>query len=57
MTKYAIYLDVYREGRWTKDVFRKGFETIIEAAEAMQYLAHHDGDLGKKLSIREQSNH
>lgn len=52
--KYAIYLDVYRNGRWTEELFRKGYETIAEAAAAMQYLSHHDGELGKKLSIREQ---
>ena len=52
---YAIYLDVYRDGRWTIELFRKGFETLSEAADVMQYLSHHDGELGKKLSIREHS--
>jgi hypothetical protein len=45
-------IDVWNGKRWTTEVFRKGYETIEEAADAMRYLQFHNSDLIKKLSLR-----
>lgn len=51
-TMYVIMIDVWNGKRWTTEVFRKGYSTIESAADAMQYLQHHNSDLIKKLSLR-----
>ena len=53
MATYVIMISTFKNNRWGFEVFRGGYETIGEAAKAMEYLSHHDGELGKKLSIRE----
>ena len=49
---YEIHIDVWNGRRWTTEVFRKGYETIEAAADAMQYLQHHNSDLIDALSLR-----
>lgn len=49
---YVIMIDVWNGKRWTSEVFREGYETIEDAADAMRYLQHFDSDLIRKLSLR-----
>ena len=49
---YVITIEIWDGKRWTEKVYRKGYNTIQEAANAFAYIAHHNNELGSKLSIR-----
>jgi len=54
MIRYQLAIDTKVNGRWVAETYST-YETILEAAEAFRYLAHHNGELGKLMSIREVS--
>ena len=53
MSRYQLFEDVWNGHRWTEKPYSKSHSTITEAADAFRYLSHHNGELGKRLSIRE----
>lgn len=49
---FSIMIDKFDGKTWQTLEFRKGYETLEEAAKAYNYLCHHNSDLIGKLSIR-----
>lgn len=50
--RYQLFIDVCDGDEWVTEPYCK-YDSLEDAIKAWKYLAHHNTELGKHLSIRE----